>query len=49
MDYIGHGIYTYKEASHLTGISVVKLRRWIEGYKRNNSGNIVLPLVDSDY
>lgn len=49
MNYIGHGIYTYKEASHLTGISVAQLRRWIEGYKRNKADNVVLPLVNSDY
>lgn len=49
MNYIGHGIYTYKEASHLTGVSVIKLRRWVEGYRRNDSDNIILPLFNSDY
>ena len=49
MDYIGHGIYTYKEASHLTGISNNTLRRWIEGYSVKKSQSKIPPVFSGDY
>ena len=49
MNYIGNGIYTYKEASLLTNISVNTLRRWVEGYKRPQSAITIAPIIHSDY
>ncbi len=49
MNYIGNGLYTYKEVSHLTGLSLIKIRRWSEGYKRSDSNNEIQPVFDSDY
>ena len=49
MNYIGNGLYTYKDVSHLTGLSVFKIRRWSEGYKRSDSNNEIQPVFDSDY
>lgn len=49
MNYIGNGIYTYKEASELTNLSTGSLRRWVEGYERSNSKTAVTPMLHSDY
>ena len=49
MNYIGNGLYTYKDVSHLTGLSVFKIRRWSEGYTRTDSRNEIQPVFDSDY
>lgn len=49
MNYVGNGLYTYKDVSHLTGLSVIKLRRWSEGYKRNDSKNEIEPVFETDY
>jgi uncharacterized protein (DUF433 family)/DNA-binding transcriptional MerR regulator len=51
VEYLGHGIYTYKEASLITGVRVQTIRRWIEGYKNSNSKRTEQkpPLFPSDY
>lgn len=42
-DLVGLGLYTIKEASFLTGISSISIRRWLYGYQ-TSSGNWVEPL-----
>jgi uncharacterized protein (DUF433 family)/DNA-binding transcriptional MerR regulator len=49
MDYIGNGIYTYKEAAEITGINPNTIRRWIEGYQRTDSNSPISPIFQSDY
>lgn len=51
MNYIGKGIYTISEASHLTGIKRETIRRWVAGYTRKNQTNqkFVTPVVSRDY
>ncbi len=49
MTLIGNGVYTYREASHLAGISVGKIRRWTEGYSRKETEQIVPPVFNNSY
>lgn len=49
MNYLGNGIYSYGEASIITGVTYNTLRRWIEGYRRTDSGNPISPIFESDY
>jgi len=49
MNYIGNGIYTFKEASTITGVNYNTLRRWIEGYYRKNINTPKAPIFNGDY
>ena len=49
MNYIGNGLYTYTEVSHLTGITVSRIRRWSEGYTRSDSKNEIEAVFETDY
>jgi uncharacterized protein (DUF433 family)/DNA-binding transcriptional MerR regulator len=49
VEYIGNGIYTYSEASKITGINAGTLRRWLEGYNSPNSDKVISPIFRSDY
>lgn len=49
MNYIGKGIYTYTEASLITGVKSYTLRRWIEGYSRNKTNQKISPIFPSDF
>ena len=46
MDYIGKGIYTYRDASIITGVGTGTLRRWTEGYKSAESRQSISPIFN---
>lgn len=53
MELIGLGLYTFKEVSKLTGISVQDLHRWLRGYTRKSKSNkqekYIAPLWETQF
>jgi len=50
MQLTGIGLYSFQEASVLTGISVSNLRRWLRGYKSTSgkNKNVLPPIWDTE-
>lgn len=49
MEYLGKGIYTYKDASSITGVRIESVRRWFDGYKDYKSNRRIGPLIKREY
>lgn len=49
MEFLGRGIYSYKEASAITGVKIDSVRRWFDGYKNYRSRSHIEPLIKGDY
>jgi len=49
VEYLGKGIYTYKDASSITGVRIESVRRWFDGYKDYKSNRRIGPLIKREY